>query len=116
MSREFVDNYGNDRVSISELGNPDSVSFLPGGVYSNSIHLEGNVGTVSDTPAAKALLKRFVSAIKKSFTKNQWHGVYVGPEAMHLLESGYRLTQAVQSPHEFDLKLDSDRTGVTGKQ
>jgi hypothetical protein len=46
-------------------------------------------------------MKRFNSAVKKTFTKVK--AFYVGPKALELLERGMRLTISAQSPREFDL-------------
>lgn len=93
-----------DRVCVDQFVNPDTVTFTPGGVWNGEVVLSGRVATVSDTAVAQALMRRFKSAIKKAFTKVGAY--YVGPNALVLLKSGRRLTNAVQSPPEFDLRAD----------
>jgi hypothetical protein len=47
-------------------------------------------------------MKLFASAFRKRFSKVK--GFWVGKDALALLERGARLTMAVSSPSEFDLK------------
>ena len=89
------------RVCIDQLFNPDTVVFKPGGIWSEEVLLEGQVGTASDSDESQRLMKRFNSAIKKTFTKVK--AFYVGPKALELLERGTRLTMSAHSSHEFDL-------------
>lgn len=90
-----------DRVCIDQLINPDTVVFTPGGLWNDQVLLHGKVGTASDSEASQSLMRRFKSAIKKTFTKV--NAFYVGPKAFELQKSGTRLTISVQSPFEFDL-------------
>jgi hypothetical protein len=89
------------RVLIDQLLNPDSVTFISGGVWNDGVVISGSLGTASDSNAAQTLMRRFHSAIRKVFTKVGAY--YVGPEALALWKRGARLTDAVQSPPEFDL-------------
>ena len=99
--RRFRDYEGRDRVCVDQLANPDSVLFTPAGMWNEDIVLNGCVGTASNSPSSQALLKRFQSAVKKTFSKVR--AFYVGPKALVLLECGKRLAGAVQSPRELDL-------------
>jgi hypothetical protein len=47
-------------------------------------------------------MSRFASAIRKRFKKHKSY--YVGPAALAMLVEGSRLTDALQSPPEYDLK------------
>lgn len=94
---------GVERFFVDQLMNPDTITFSPGGMWSEDIMLYGHVGSASDSEASIRLLRRFNAAIRKHFVKV---GAYwVGPSALELLKSGKRLTIAEQSPKEFDLKL-----------
>jgi hypothetical protein len=94
---------GVGRVCVDQLINPDTISFTPGGLWSDDVVLQGRIATVSSTPVAQGLMERFHRAIKKTFTKvTAWH---IGPMAMKLLRGGKRLTQAVQTPRKYDLVL-----------
>ncbi|HZZ71865.1 MAG TPA: hypothetical protein VFE24_06400, partial [Pirellulales bacterium] len=84
------------RVLIDQLINPDTVTFAPGGAWDDDVILSGRVATVSTTPIAQALMRRFKNAIKKTFTKVRAY--YVGPQALVQLQNGKRLTAAVQCP------------------
>ncbi len=52
-------------------------------------------------PTSIEIFRLFAAAVRKCFRKVK--GDYVGPNAVVLWNSGTRLTQAVQSPPEFDL-------------
>jgi hypothetical protein len=98
--RCFQGNDGN-RVCIDQLVNPDTVVFNPGGMWGEDVLLNGRVATVSNSPVAQALMRRFRGAIRKTFKNIR--AFYVGPAALAMLASGKRLTGAIQSPPEFDL-------------
>src|SRR5262249_29500559 len=90
-------------ICVDQLVNPDTVGFTPAGILNEGIVLHGRVATVSDSKPAQDLMRRFHSAIKKSFAKIK--AFYVGPNARALWERGARLTISAQSPREFDLTV-----------
>jgi hypothetical protein len=92
---------GVERVCIDQLENPDTVAFTAGGIWNEDVVLNGRIATVSETVAAQGIMKRFHSAIRKTFARVR--AFYVGPKALVLLDSGKRLTGALQCPHEYDL-------------
>ena len=100
--RPITLNTGVEVFAVDQLLNPNTVTFSPGGLWKQEVVLHGRVATTSDSKPAQELMRRFQSAIKKSFTKVK--AFYVGPQANALLESGKRLTIAVQTPREYDLK------------
>jgi hypothetical protein len=101
--RAFQGNDG-ERICVDQLTNPDSVVFLPGGIWNEDVVIQGHVGTASDSQISQALMKRFQAAIKKSFTKVK--AFYVGPRALEFLECGKRLTDSARSPREYDLAVN----------
>lgn len=101
--RHLDDVEGSERVCVDQLANPDSVVFLPAGAWDGHSVIQGHVGTASDSPIAKLIMKRFETAVKKLFVKIK--AFHVGPNALRSLESGERLTSSVRSPREFDLTL-----------
>jgi len=96
------------RVCIDQLVNPHTVEFTPAGLVDEAtpIILSGRIATASGAPVSQALMKQFHVAINKSFTKVR--AFYVGSAALKLWENGARLTDAVQSPREYDLALPKD--------
>jgi hypothetical protein len=92
---------GGRRYLVDQLANPDTVTFDPGGLWGEDVIISGRVATVSDSALARELMTRFNAAISKSFRKIK--AFRVGCHAQSLLESGARLTSAVQSPREYDL-------------
>lgn len=102
---------GGIRYSVDQLTNPDSVTFTHGGLFLPDTLISGRVSTVSDSPVAKAIQSAFSNAIGKLFTRI--NAFYVGPDAAQMLARGCRLTHAVQSPPEYDLRL---ATGMPHKK
>jgi len=94
-----------ERNCIDQLWNPDSVTLCPGGLWKGDVLLHGSIATASDSAVAQALMRRYRRLFKARFTRVR--AFYVGPEAAMLLRMGRRLTGAVQSPPEYDLKPPS---------
>lgn len=95
--------FGEERFFIDQLHNPNTVTFTPAGMWNPEILLAGGVGTASDSQESQKLMKRFHSAIRRYFVKIKAY--WVGHGALELLQSGKRLTDAVQSPPAFDLTI-----------
>jgi hypothetical protein len=93
------------RFAIDQLLNPDTVVFTPAGLWNDDVILHGRLATISDRESAQELMKRFYAAIRRYSSKIKAY--WVGPKALAFLESGKRLTIAVQSPREFDLKIST---------
>ena len=91
-----------DVYSIDQMENAGSIVLAPGGGWGENMLFYGHVSTVHDTPAARTLLRRFEAAIRKRFEKIQ--AFRVGPGAVVLLERGFRLCPAEQSPATYDLR------------
>ncbi len=90
---------------IGQIRNPHSIIFQPPGIYGDNCIIIGSLGTVSESEESIRLYKFFKKEITKDFKKIR--GVYVGPEAVMLARSGYRLiTIHVGQPHEYDLRVD----------
>jgi hypothetical protein len=90
------------RWLIDQLANGDSVTLRAGGARGPNTLLSGLIATASDTPVARALMQRYRKAVRKRFVKVRSY--LVGPEAQKLLAAGGRLTAALQSPPEYDLR------------
>ena len=86
---------------FDQLDNPDTITFSPGGIWGDDVILSGRVATVSESPFAKDLMKRFNRNLKKRFDKIK--AFSVGQAASALLDAGRRLTASAQSPRQFDL-------------
>jgi hypothetical protein len=87
---------------MDQLINPDTLTFIPAGVWNGDVLLSGSLDTAWDTDISKALMKRFQKEIRRRFKKikSDW----VGPEAERWLDAGKRLTGAQQQPREYDLQ------------
>ncbi len=99
----LIDLIGVERYALDQLFNPNTITFSSGGLWKDQFLLHGGIGTASQSEFSEELMKRFLSAIKKSFIKIK--AFYVGPQALELLKNGTRLTISAQSPLEFDLKI-----------
>jgi hypothetical protein len=91
-----------DRWSVDQLANPESTVLRHGGLFKESVLLQGEVRTVHKSTVAQRLQRAFDAAIREHF--GNIRSFYVGPAAAALLDSGCRLTGAEQSPREFDLQ------------
>lgn len=95
---------GKTRYDVSQLANPDSIAFLPGGIFDNQeVLVCGHIGTASKSPDSLTLYKVFVKSVTKGFVKI---GSYrIGRQAKRLMDQGYRMvTIGVGSPREYDLR------------
>jgi hypothetical protein len=92
---------GELRYAIDQLANPRTVALRPGGIVREGVILAGDIGTASDDPHSQQLFSRFARAVRREFAKVKSY--WVGPEALRLLDSGWRLTSGLRSPPEYDL-------------
>jgi hypothetical protein len=91
---------------ISLVENPTTFAFKPAGQFGDKTIIVGSVDTATGDPTSIARCKWFWRGLSKGFKKVQGY-YYVGPEAYRLLNQGWRLTAATQSPPEFDLRIES---------
>jgi len=81
---------GGTLYAVDQLHNPVSITFEPGGMWTDKFLLSGNIGTVCSDEAAKALYRDFCRLLRKDFQKTS--GRYpVGPEAARIAATGVRL-------------------------
>lgn len=99
--RSVPQRQGGLKYAVDQRENPGTVVLRPGGFWGDSSVIQGMVGSVHGDPIANELLASFSKEIKTRFTKIK--GVWVGDVALHMLNSGMRLTQAVSAPREYDL-------------
>lgn len=93
---------GERRYDVEQPGNPDSVLLNVGGEWDDGSLISGSVMTISQSNISQGLMRAIHNGVKKHFTRVRAY--WVGPEALVWLRSGKRLTYAVQSPPEYDLK------------
>lgn len=93
---------GGSKFAIDQLANPECITFRPGGTYTGTAVIAGQIGTTSASPESRSLFGLFASEIRRRFGKIASY--YVGKEAMALLEAGHRLTANVKSPSLYDLR------------
>ena len=90
------------QYAIDQMENDESITLSAGGRWRDAMLLSGRVATVAPSHVARTLLRRFESVIRKRFEKI---GAFrVSPGAAQLLDSGFRLCMAEQSPATYDLR------------
>jgi hypothetical protein len=122
--RDVKQNAGDTLYMLDPWKNPPCLLFTCGGVYEGDSHngrcmIAGLVETAYKDAELAGLYSLFSRSIKKLYTRVQRQDLdsFVGPEAMTLLRSGWRLTESCSSPATLDLKLelgestDSARSG-----
>jgi hypothetical protein len=102
-TREVPQKLGGIRFAVDQRLNEDTIVFRPGGLCGNDVLLYGMVGTVSNTPTSKTLYNFVAKQFREHFEKVR--EFLIGPEALDLCRAGIRLTSAVSTPPELDLKL-----------
>lgn len=100
--RTISQNDGGQKFAIDQLKNPSSIFFRPGGIIEeNKAIIEGKIGTVSSDQTSIQIFNAFSKIIKQKFSKLK--GYYLGNQASKLLKEGWRLTQNVNAPKDYDL-------------
>lgn len=102
QTRELSEFKGRPRFAVDQAYNEHTTVLWHGGLYGSRILLHGRVDTISQSKQAQQIQRAFGSALRKYFARIR--AFYVGPQAEHLLDSGYRLTAAEQSPPDYDLR------------
>ena len=96
---------GSAHYIIDLASNPMGVELSTGGIYekAENVLIAGRVAVFTDSSKeAMQIYKDILKAMKGCFAKK--YNVFVSPEALSLLESGWRLTCAYGAPRENDLK------------
>jgi hypothetical protein len=94
---------GEVRYDVSQKLNPDSISFLPGGIFDDQRTLiSGHIGTASASSISLSMYSTFTKVVTQGFEKVREYRI--GPEAARLMGEGCRLvTIGINSPRKFDL-------------
>lgn len=101
---KFVSTSGEPRISITQVLNPISVVFRPGGRFNEEAIIAGSVGTISDVRASIDMFQLFRKVIQRHCKKIREY--YVGKEALLEMRRGVRLTASLQAPAGSDLCED----------
>lgn len=99
--REFRGVGGERRCCVDQLINPDTITLTAAGLRSGGVILSGCVGTASDSPDSRELMRAFRKAAGRLFRKVR--AFWIGPSAERAWQGGARLTISEHSPSEFDL-------------
>lgn len=103
-ANEYIDSCGEKRKSLSQQFNPHSVAFSPSGVYiDNSSIIHGQLGTIHDNNESLSLLTTIYNGFKSQF-KN-YHGWFIGPEALSFYDKMRFITISVDEPYDYDFKI-----------
>jgi hypothetical protein len=102
--RDVPQRAGGVKYAVDQLENPDSTVIWTGGLFSPAVLVSGSVATIGATDTARTLQKDMARTVTRGFRRI---GVYwLGPDAVKLFEAGARLTWSVQSPPEYDLRIE----------
>jgi hypothetical protein len=101
-TREFRLVDGTIRYSIDQMLNEHTVVLQLGGLWKDGAIIGSSIATISNCKPAQDLMHAAKTAIKKSFVRV--NAFCVGPEALLAFRGGARLTTAIQSPTEYDLR------------
>jgi hypothetical protein len=96
---------GRTRYDVDQISHPESVVFTPAGYWKDGSIIEGSLTTLSNTVFAQEVMRKMLATMRKSFVaiRSSW----VGREALSALWKGVRLTTAIRSPREFDLRQEN---------
>lgn len=103
VPRAVAERSGRVRYVVDQGENPVSVAFRPGGLYKSSCLIAGYIGTVSPDRSAARFYSEIIELLLSGFTKVKSY--HLGPDAMRLLNDGFRLTYHHQAPVDYDLRL-----------
>jgi hypothetical protein len=92
---------GEARYDLYSSAYPDTIRLIHAGRWKDMI-VSGLIDTMGQGPQAQSLINAFHAAMKKSFTRV--NAYWVGPQAHGEWLQGRRLTDAEQSPPEYDLR------------
>jgi hypothetical protein len=91
--------------TVYEPGNcSDCIEFTAGGLWDGSILINGLIQTWSEGALAQQLMRKFSSAMKKTFTE-KINSYWIGPEAFQFLKDGGRLTLNIDAAPSFDIRI-----------
>lgn len=93
---------GSVRYSVGQGDNRVCVFFCPGGIFHNECLISGLVASMGESKETKDFFSHISSALLDGF--QQVKEYHVGPAAMQLLNSGFRLTNNHRKPLIDDLK------------
>jgi hypothetical protein len=86
---------------VDQLENPQTVAYQVGGIWGEDVLLHSDFTVLAKEGPALEIMRQLRSAVRRRFERIK--AFYVGPEAARMLDSGKRLTGAIQEPLEYDL-------------
>lgn len=96
---------GSFHYIIELSSNPDGVELTPGGIYQKAekVLIAGRIAYFADSSEeSKAIYKEIMKAMNECSIKKK--NVFVSPEALSLLNDGWRLTYNYNAPSDKDFK------------
>lgn len=121
--RDVKQNTGTTLYMLDAWKNPPCLVFICGGVYegddpqADGCLVAGLVETAYKDAAIGGLYSLFARSIKKLYTRIERPELdsFIGPAAMGLLRSGWRLTESCSAPPDLDLRLPYDCVNLRPK-
>jgi hypothetical protein len=95
---------GETKFAVDQKINPSSIVLRPGGIFTSAdAIIEGTCGTIHSDAESLELFKSFTKQLRTHSKKVGY--CYVGKEALEYFSKGWRLTQNISSPKEYDLQV-----------
>src|SRR5580704_19799090 len=90
-------NKGGVKYQIYTELNPRTLLLRPGGLFQGNTVISSELMKYSDEPEAKEMFAVFQRTVKRQFTKHDTYPYWLGKEASQMLETGFRLTNDINS-------------------
>lgn len=99
---------GGCKYAVDQLINPESLIIQLGGVHQEGVLISSSIGATLPCRFTTSLTSAYRHRFNKNFRK-MTTGIYIGSEAEHLSSQGWRLTDAVNQPQEYDIQKEAPR-------
>jgi hypothetical protein len=108
--REVPQNSGTPLFMVDPWQNAPCLLFTSGGIYQSRFIISGLIETASKEKSILSLFFQFMDYVTNQFfcVSRSDHNSFVGPEALSLLRSGWRLTDSISAPPQFDVSLPDE--------
>lgn len=101
--REVPQYSGGIKYAVDQKVNDTSVIFRPCGIFEEGkAIIQGELSTLHSTKGSVDIFNKVAKKFKHGFVKIK--GYFIGNEALKYHNAGWRLTQNVTSPIEYDFK------------
>ena len=104
LIRSVPQRRGGIKYAIDPMENKPTMVLHVGGLLGSQRLISGDISVATGDKKADEIYALFAKEIRRSFEKIRSY--YVGPEAVKLLDQGFRLTPTEKSPEAYDLRRE----------